>query len=87
MHSATPAPRVDPARPLMTSEEVEATVVGYLLDGTCDDPLDAGERFVLEHLDRIVDLIDRLSPEENARHEALRLLMFHGSPPAEDDLL
>ena len=81
-----PAPDVRAEPSLLTSEEVREAIEQSLLDGTCETGLQAERRFLMENLDRLVDLLAHLDDEAIAEHEALRLLLVHASPPPEDAL-
>jgi len=68
----------------LTSECVHAEIERLLLSGEAATAHEAEEQFLDEHLDEITYLIATLIDEELVRHEAVRLLMSHGSRPWED---
>jgi hypothetical protein len=67
-----------------TSDYVNAEIDNLLLSGKALTVHDAESQFLDAHLDEIVALASSLSDEEFSNHEAVKLLMSHGSRPWED---
>lgn len=57
-----------------------------LLTGQAETASEAEERFLDKHLDDIAALATILSDAWFREHEAVKLLMSHGSRPWEDEL-
>ena len=74
------------AATLLRSEDVNRLVDDLVWSGTAQTGLEAEEMFLDAHLHQIAALVTHLPEPELARHEAIKLLMFHGSRPWEDDL-
>lgn len=71
---------------LLDSESVHALIDELLLSGQAQTAAEAEAMFLDDHLDDIVRLATELDDETFARHEAVKLLMTHGSRPWEDAL-
>ena len=71
---------------LLTSAEVNRQIDDLLLTGTAQTASQAEEMFLDDHLPDLVRLVQELNDEELARHEAIKLLMSHGSRRREDAL-
>ena len=74
------------AESLLKSEDVNRMVDDLILSGAAETGMEAEVTFLDSHLYEIAALATRLPEAELARHEAIKLLMFHGSRPWEDDL-
>ena len=74
------------AEPLLRSEDVNRMVDDLILCGAAGTGLEAEEMFLDAHLHQIAAVVATLPPADVARHEAVKLLMCHGSRPWEDDL-
>jgi hypothetical protein len=72
--------------PLFTSESVNAQIDELLLSGRAKNAFEAEEMFLDAHLDDIVRLTQLLDDHEFESHEAIKLLMSHGSRRLEDAL-
>jgi hypothetical protein len=70
----------------MTSEDVDAAIEELLLSGRASSASEAEALFLDEHLDEIAALVDGLDDETFENHEAVRLLLSHGSRTAEDQV-
>jgi len=71
---------------LLTSAEVNRQIDDLLLTGKAQTASQAEEMFLDDHLPDLVRLVQELNDEELARHEAIKLLMSHGSRRREDAL-
>ena len=71
---------------LLTSDEVNLQIDDLLLTGQARTASEAEEMFLDAHLPELVQLVRELSDDELARHEAIKLLMSHGSRRWEDAL-
>jgi hypothetical protein len=71
---------------LLLSESINPEIDGLLLSGRAATASEAENMFLDAHLDDLTRLIVELSDEEFKNHEAIKLLMFHGSRQLEDAL-
>ena len=71
---------------MLKSEEVHALIDDLLLSGKAQTAWEAEEQFLDDHLDDIAILATTLPQDQFVRHEAVKLLMSHGSRPWEDEL-
>ncbi len=71
---------------LLTSDEVNRQIDDLLLSGQARTASQAEEMFLDAHLPELVQLVRELNDDELARHEAIKLLMSHGSRRWEDAL-
>jgi hypothetical protein len=71
---------------LLDSSTVHDQVNELLLTGRAKTASEAENLFLDEHLDDLVRLAMELDEETFKRHEAVKLLMAHGSRPWEDSL-
>ena len=71
---------------LLTSDEVNRQIDDLLLSGQARTASQAEEMFLDAHLPELVQLVRELNDDELARHEAIKLLMSHGSRRREDAL-
>ena len=69
----------------LSSERVHEQIDELLLRGVAASAHEAEAMFLDAHLPEIAQLALDLSPEEFAAHEAVKLLMAHGSRRFEDD--
>jgi hypothetical protein len=72
--------------PLLDSDLVNAEIDQLLLSGRAATAFEAEEMFLNDHLDDLVGLVQQLDDEQLQRHEAIKLLMAHGSRRWEDAL-
>jgi hypothetical protein len=72
--------------PLLRSEAVHSMIDELLLSGLAHSAHEAEEMFLDAHLSQIVQLARELDDEAFERHEAVKLLMAHGSRRLEDEL-
>jgi hypothetical protein len=72
--------------PLLKSESVDAQIDDFLLSGRARNAFEAEEMFLDAHLPDIVQLTQLLDDQEFESHEAVKLLMSHGSRRLEDAL-
>jgi len=63
----------------LTSDSVKLQVNELLLIGQAATVWDAEEKFLDAHLNDIVKLVEVLDDQEFESHEAIKLLMSHGS--------
>ncbi len=63
----------------MTSESVHAEIDELLLSGRAKTATEAEEMFLDAHLAEIARLVRELDDQAFQRHEAVKLLMSHGS--------
>jgi hypothetical protein len=70
----------------LSSESVNAEIDDLLLSGRAQTASEAEEMFLDAHLADIAQLALELDDESFVRHEAVKLLMSHGSRPWEDEL-
>lgn len=70
----------------LTSEEVHQLIEQLLLSGAASTASEAEEMFLDSHLEQIARLILELDDQSFAQHEAIKLLMSHGSRRREDAL-
>ena len=73
-------------KPLLTTESVNAQVDELLLSGRANTASQAEEMFLDAHLPDITQLVLELDDNAFQRHEAVKLLMAHGSRRLEDVL-
>jgi hypothetical protein len=71
---------------MIDSDKVHSEIDGLLLSGAAQTMAEAENRYLDDHLEEIARLAETLSPEEFRRHEAVKLLMAHGSRPWEDSV-
>jgi hypothetical protein len=71
---------------LLSSESVNAQVDDLLLSGRARTASEAEEMFLDAHLPDIAQLVSELDDQAFQRHEAVKLLMAHGSRRLEDAL-
>jgi hypothetical protein len=64
---------------LITSDDVNRQIDDLLLTGHARTASEAEQMFLDAHLPELVQLVRDLSDDELARHEAIKLLMSHGS--------
>jgi hypothetical protein len=69
-----------------TSESVNTQVDELLLSGQAKTASEAEEMFLDAHLPAIAQLVLELDDQAFQRHEAVKLLMAHGSRRLEDAL-
>jgi hypothetical protein len=72
--------------PLLDSQTVHAQIDGLLLSGKARTAFEAEEMFLDAHLPDLARLALELDEESFKAHEAVKLLMSHGSRPFEDSL-
>jgi hypothetical protein len=72
--------------PTLASETVHAQIDELLLSGRARTASEAEAMFLDAHLADLARLATELDDESFARHEAVRLLMAHGSRPWEDSV-
>jgi len=72
--------------PRLSSESVNTQVDELLLSGRARNAFEAEEMFLDAHLPDIVELTQLLDDHEFENHEAVKLLMAHGSRRLEDAL-
>jgi hypothetical protein len=70
-----------------SSEQVQAEIDELLLSGAAQTMTEAESRFLDAHLPQIARMAMDLTEEEFCRHDAVRLLLSHGSRPREDGRL
>lgn len=70
--------------PVLKSESVHASIDELLLSGRAGTAFQAEELFLDTHLADIARLVLTLDDREFRRHEAVKLLMAHGSRRLED---
>ncbi len=70
--------------PPLASESVHALIDELLLSGQARSASEAEAMFLDAHLADIARLAVELDDESFGRHEAVKLLMAHGSRPWED---
>ncbi len=70
----------------LPSEAVHAAIDELLLTGQAQTASEAEAMFLDAHLSDIVQLAAELDDDAFARHEAIKLLLAHGSRPWEDAL-
>jgi hypothetical protein len=70
----------------MTSESVNEMIEQLLLTGAASTASRAEEMFLDQHLPELAELILELDDDSFQRHEAIKLLMSHGSRRREDAL-
>jgi hypothetical protein len=71
---------------MLSSESVNEQIDELLLSGRALTVSEAEEMFLDSHLSEIARLVELLDDEEFERHEAVKLLMSHGSRRLEDAL-
>lgn len=71
---------------LIRSEEVNARIEELLTAGHAESALQAEAMFLNTHLPEITQLALELDEEAFKQHEAVKLLLSHGSRPFEDSL-
>lgn len=71
---------------MLTSESVNTTIDELLLSGRATTASEAEEMFLDSHLGDIAQLVLELDDQAFERHEAVKLLMAHGSRRWEDAL-
>ena len=71
---------------VLTSESVDAQVDQLLLSGQARTASEAEEMFLDAHLPDIAQLVLELDDVSFQQHEAVKLLMAHGSRRLEDAL-
>ena len=64
---------------MLTSDSVKLQVNELLVSGQASTEWDAEEKFLDAHLNDIVELVGVLDDQEFEGHEAIKLLMSHGS--------
>jgi len=69
---------------LLPSAMVHSEIDDLLLRGKAATAYEAEEMFLDSHLLDLVQLVKELSNDNFERHEAIKLLMSHGSRPRED---
>ena len=72
---------------VLTSESVNTQVDELLLSGQAKTASEAEEMFLDAHLPDIARLVNALDDKAFIHHEAIKLLMAHGSRRLEDALL
>jgi hypothetical protein len=72
--------------PLLASETVHAEIDALLLSGRARTASEAESMFLDDHLTDLARLALELDEEAFKRHEAVKLLLSHGSRPFEDSL-
>jgi hypothetical protein len=72
--------------PLIDSNSVHAEIDQLLLDGHAMTGFEAEEMFLDAHLPDLARLALELDEHEFVNHEAIKLLMSHGSRHFEDSL-
>lgn len=77
---------MNPSDPPLRSEDVEPYITELLLTGKAQTVSEAESMFLDDHLDQIAQLAATLDDEQIASHEAVKLLMSHGSRSWEDSL-
>jgi hypothetical protein len=70
----------------LTSKAVNEMIEQLLLSGTATTVSEAEEMFLSEHLPELARLILELDDASFEQHEAIKLLMSHGSRRREDAL-
>lgn len=70
--------------PLLDSNSLHTEIDELLLSGKAETAHDAEELWLDAHLLELTRLALELDEESFQRHEAVRLLMSHGSRPFED---
>lgn len=70
----------------LTSDQVHRIIEDLLLNGTATTMHDAEALFLDTHLNQISELVKQLDESMLMEHEAIKLLMAHGSRPWEDAL-
>ena len=73
-------------QPVLSTESVNAEVDDLLLSGRAKTASQAEEMFLDAHLAGIAQLVLQLDDSSFQRHEAIKLLMSHGSRRLEDAL-
>jgi hypothetical protein len=76
-----------PALPPLSSAQVQEDIGQRLLCGAAQTMAEAENQFLDAHLPEIARLAMDLTEEAFRRHEAVRLLLSHGSRPWEDGRL
>ena len=71
---------------LIASESVHPEIDELLLSGKASTGHEAEEMYLDSHLDDLVRLVTELDGEALQQHEAIKLLMSHGSRRWEDAL-
>jgi hypothetical protein len=74
-------------KPLLGSDEVHPAIDEMILSGRAQTAAEAENLFLDENLPEITRLILELDSAELRRHEAIKLLMSHGSRAWEDGQL
>jgi len=72
---------------LLTSDDVNRAIDELLLSGRAQTMSEAENLFLDEHLDEISRLVTELDEQSFRDHEAIKLLMSHGSRSWEDGAL
>lgn len=70
----------------LTSDQVHRIIEDLLLNGTASTMHEAETLFLDTYLDQISQLVNQLDESMLIEHEAIKLLMAHGSRPWEDAL-
>ena len=70
----------------LKSESVNATIDELLLSGKAQNASQAEEMFLDANLQEITELVSVLDDKSFEEHEAIKLLMAHGSRRLEDAL-
>jgi hypothetical protein len=71
---------------MLVSDDVHAAIDQLLLSGEASTMHEAESQYLDAHLSEIIELATLLSDEHFQRHEAVKLLLAHGSRPWEDSL-
>ncbi len=72
---------------MLTSEEVIRAIDDLILSGQVDTGRQAEARFLGEHLNDVIELVETLDDSAFREHEFVRLLLSHGRRPWEDEIL
>jgi hypothetical protein len=70
----------------LTSESVNSLIDQLLLSGAASTASEAEEMFLDSHLTEIAQLVVELDDASFVKHEAVKLLLSHGSRRREDAL-
>ena len=71
---------------MLTSDQVNQAIDGMIMAGEAVTGREAELRYLTDHLDDLLGLIEGLDDAAFQQHELIRLLMFYGSRTWEDDL-
>src|SRR5439155_17786787 len=77
---------MSPSGTHLRSRDVQSEIDALLLSGRATTMAEAEEAFLDAHLDDIAQLVIALPDDEFAQHDAVKMLMSHGSRPWEDSL-